>query len=216
MKEERWYMIEKTKLFLKNSLESGKYMQDHPHKLDYRYNHSLRVAHYGKIIAENEGLDVDGLVIGCLLHDLSYMEDIDSFEKHINHGRRSAELAEDFVASLDLSSNTKKDLLYGIAIHVDRKADFEWRDSLLAKSISDCDNIDRFDIYRLHENLEWDEFSALTYNKQIVYIEKRLSKLAELAKKELSSKMATKLFREKIEINRDFFLLLQKQLERKV
>ena len=209
-------MIEKTKLFLKSSLESGKYMQDHPHKLDYRYNHSLRVAHYGKIIAENEGLDVDGLVIGCLLHDLSYMEDIDSFEKHINHGRRSAELAEDFVASLDLSSNTKKDLLYGIAIHVDRKADFEWRDSLLAKSISDCDNIDRFDIYRLHENLEWDEFSSLTYNKQMAYIEKRLTKLAELAKKELSSKTATKLFREKIEINRDFFLLLQKQLERKV
>ncbi len=209
-------MIEKTKLFLKSSLESGKYMQDHPHKLDYRYNHSLRVAHYGKIIAENEGLDVDGLVIGCLLHDLSYMEDIDSFEKHINHGRRSAELAEDFVASLDLSSNTKKDLLYGIAIHVDRKANIEWRDSLLAKSISDCDNIDRFDIYRLHENLEWDEFSSLTYNKQMAYIEKRLTKLAELAKKKLSSKTATKLFREKIEINRDFFLLLQKQLERKV
>lgn len=209
-------MIEKTKLFLKTSLESGKHMQENQHKLDYRYNHSLRVAYYGKIIAEEEGLDINGLVIGCLLHDLSYKEEINSYKKHINHGRRSAELAEDYVSKLDLCEDTKKDLLYGIAIHVDRNANFEWRESILAKSISDCDNIDRFDIYRLYENLEWDEFSLLSYDKQMRYINERLDKLDLLLKKELTTKTATRLFRDKLEINKDFFILLKKQLERTV
>lgn len=209
-------MVEKTKLFLKESFESSEYMQNNPHKLDYRFNHSLRTAHYGKIIAENEGLDIEGLIIGCLLHDLSYMEEIDTFEKHIDHGRRSAELAKTFVVDLALCDDTKKDLLYGIAIHVDKKADFKWRDSILARSISDCDNIDRYDIYRLYESLEWDEFSLLTYDKQTAYIKSRLDKIEELLKKELSSKTATKLFKEKLLLNKEIFLLLKKQLERVV
>lgn len=209
-------MVEKTKLFLKESFESSEYMQENPHKLDYRFNHSLRTAYYGKIIAENEGLDIEGLIIGCLLHDLSYMEEIDTFEKHIDHGRRSAELAKTFVANLDLCDDIKKDLLYGIAIHVDKKADFKWRDSILARSISDCDNIDRYDIYRLYESLEWDEFSLLTYDKQTAYIKSRLDKIEELLKKELSSKTATKLFKEKLLLNKEIFLLLKKQLERVV
>ena len=38
----------------------------------YRLAHSYRVANIGKEIAEKEGLNVEDLMIACLLHDVSY------------------------------------------------------------------------------------------------------------------------------------------------
>ena len=37
----------------------------------YRLAHSYRVANIGKEIAEKEGLNVEDLMIACLLHDVS-------------------------------------------------------------------------------------------------------------------------------------------------
>lgn len=40
----------------------------------YRLAHSYRVVNIGKEIAEKEGLNVEDLMIACLLHDVSYFE----------------------------------------------------------------------------------------------------------------------------------------------
>ena len=40
----------------------------------YRLAHSYRVANIGKEIAEKEGLNVEDLMIACLLHDVSDFE----------------------------------------------------------------------------------------------------------------------------------------------
>lgn len=40
----------------------------------YRLAHSYRVANIGKEIAEKEGLNVEDLIIACLLHDASDFE----------------------------------------------------------------------------------------------------------------------------------------------
>ena len=40
----------------------------------YHLAHSYRVANIGKEIAEKEGLNVEDLIIACLLHDVSDFE----------------------------------------------------------------------------------------------------------------------------------------------
>ena len=69
----------------------------------YRYEHSLRVALWGKRIAEGEGWDSEPLVMACLLHDIGYPEcrTVADFDKH---AVVSAEVAEKFLNSIDSSS----------------------------------------------------------------------------------------------------------------
>jgi len=38
---------------------------------NYRWEHTLRVAHYGRLIAEAEGLDLERSIVACLLHDIA-------------------------------------------------------------------------------------------------------------------------------------------------
>ena len=45
----------------------------------YRLAHSYRVANIGKEIAEKEGLNVENLIIACLLHDVSYCTPFNPF-----------------------------------------------------------------------------------------------------------------------------------------
>ena len=42
--------------------------------MQYRYDHTLRVADIGGEIARSEGLSEEALVMACLLHDVGYPE----------------------------------------------------------------------------------------------------------------------------------------------
>ena len=63
--------IRKSLDFLKETLAGGKYMQDNPYEHFYRYEHTTRVAAFGREIARAESLDEEALVIGCILHDVT-------------------------------------------------------------------------------------------------------------------------------------------------
>jgi len=105
-------------------------------------------------MAEKEGFDVTEMVIACLLHDVSYCRDFKEESDWLNHGRKAAQIARPFLEELGLPKGRIEDICYGIAIHVDDKADFPGARTSFAESIGDADNIDRFDVYRIYETLE--------------------------------------------------------------
>lgn len=138
----------------------------------YRFRHTLRVAELGRRIARAEGLSEDALVVGCLLHDLAYSEVMPDEAAWRGHGRRSAALARPFVETLALPDADREALLFGIAIHVDDVSGFPGERSPLACSIGDCDNLDRFDVYRVYEQLERVGFSTLDADAQRAFVAK--------------------------------------------
>lgn len=207
--------INKTLHFLQNTFGSSSYLASNIKEKEYRYNHILRVANIAYEIAEKENLDKEILVIGALLHDISYCNEFKTREDHINHGRNSAKMSIEFLETLNLTIYQRKQILLGIAIHVDDKAEeFETERSIEAKSISDSDNIDRFDIYRIFESLNYDKFLDMSLNEQIEYIDKKLLSYGRFLeyKEELSTSTAKELWQEKIDNYKEIYTNLQRQL----
>lgn len=205
--------IKRTLEFLSEQFEQSTYMSANPRDKRYRLEHTMRVANIGQQIAKGEGLEEEILVIGCLLHDLSYIDTFQHQDDWLNHGRRAAELARPFLETLELSPEQVDEICYGIAIHVDDEADFVGERSPLAVSIGDCDNIDRFDVYRIHETLKNRDFTDLSYEEQVEYVESTLDRLSKYRQMELATKTGTRLWVERISFQIEFFERLKKQLE---
>lgn len=206
--------IEKTKAFLLQRFDESPYYADHEDEKAYRLEHSMRVANLGERIARAENLDVEALVIACLLHDVSYCEEFKNREDKLNHGRRSAAIAQPFLESLDLEPERVQEICYGIAIHVDDQADFEGERTLLAISVSDADNLDRFDAYRIYIDLEWKAFSKMPIAEKKETVTKTLEKLEKYQQVEFGTSFATQLWVERITFYRTFYQKLLTQLER--
>ncbi len=206
--------IEKTIEYIKNIFDQSEYLKDKQTQKEYRFNHTIRVANIGKEIAIEEGMNLDAVVVGCLLHDISYIEEMKTSEERTGHGRRSAAIARDFVNTLELDEYLKQEVIYGVAIHVDDKADFEGEHTVLAGTISDCDNIDRFDKYRLYESLLYSKLDTLSLLDQIEFVEKRISGLSRLKNHPMQTKTATRLWNAKLDYQIQYFEGLQEQLHR--
>lgn len=205
--------IRKTFDFLKEQFDKSTYMTENPNSKKYRLEHTMRVANIGKEIAKKEGLNEETLIIGCLLHDISYIHEFKSEEDWLNHGRDSAKIARPFLETLQLSKEQIDEICYGIAIHVDDRSDFPGERTALALSIGDSDNIDRFDVFRIYENLQFNSFSELAYEEQIEYVLKTLEKLNKYRNMELATKTATDMWVDRITYQIQFFERLKSQLE---
>ena len=153
----------------------GKMAEEHPsegHDPLYRWEHTLRVTHYGEQIARAEDADVELVVAGCLLHDVAHF---DPLENHKDHGREGARLSRPLLTELGYTAEQVAAICYAIAVHVDDKADFEHPHTLEADIVSDADNIDRFGAFRI---LQWcvpemGDFGALAENlrKRVAHLE---------------------------------------------
>jgi len=204
-------MLRRTEASLKEKYDGGVYLNAHPEAKRYRVEHSYRVANIGREIARREGFDETELTIACLLHDVAYCEEFgpDGWKEH---GRRSAYIARPFLASLGLDGNRIDDICYGIAIHVDDEADFPGVRTPFALSVGDADNIDRFDVLRLHEALCRDGFLEQTPEAQRSYVSARLTRLRELADMEMGTATAAAIWRERIGFYQSFYEKLDAQL----
>lgn len=198
--------------FLRKQFEESIYFIENPTQKEYRLNHTFRVANIGKQIAIKEGLDVEALVIGCLLHDISYIYEMTTKEERLGHGRLSAKISREFIESLDIAEDLKKQILFGIAIHVDDQADFDGEHTVLANTISDCDNIDRFDKYRLYESLLYSDLESMLLNDQIEFVAKRIEGLNKLKNYNMHTEAASILWNEKLDYQIEYFTLLKEQL----
>ena len=126
--------------------------EKHPdarHDPIYRWEHTLRVAQYGKLLAEAEDAQVEIVVAACLLHDIAHFEAEDNYR---DHGRRGAALARPILTRVGYTPEQIESICFAIAAHVDGDAGFDHPDTLEANCASDADNIDRFGAYRI---LQW-------------------------------------------------------------
>ena len=205
---------ELTAKFLKDELSKMiELFPEEKRAIEYRYEHSLRVASIALDIAKKEGLDEDRCYIGALLHDLGYSVPYDNPKEYVNHGRIGAKLARPFLESLGYSEEEVKEICYGIAIHVDDKADFEGKRTALAVTIGDADNIDRFDAFRIYDRLTWVDYKNLSLEKQKEHVDSVLSSLNKYLDYECATRTATLMWKEKISFQLEFYNRLKKQIE---
>lgn len=205
---------ELTAKFLKDELSKMiELFPEEKRAIEYRYEHSLRVASIALDIAKKEGLDEDRCYIGALLHDLGYSVPYDNPKEYVNHGRIGAKLARPFLESLGYSEEEVNEICYGIAIHVDDKADFEGKRTALAVTIGDADNIDRYDAFRIYDRLTWVDYKNLSLEKQREHVDTALKSLNQYLDYECATRTATLMWKEKISFQLEFYNRLKKQIE---
>lgn len=205
-------IIEKTERFLKEKFDGAKYLSEHPRDKAYRLEHTFRVANVGRQIARGEGFDETELVVACLLHDVSYCEEFGE-NGWRDHGRRAASIARPFVETLGFEKARVDDICYGIAIHVDDEADFPGERTPFALSVGDADNIDRFDVYRIHEILSGDKFLEMDLAEKTEYAAFRLDRLKKRLRTPMGTPTAEKLWKERLSFHIAFFEKLAAQLQ---
>ena len=205
-------LTEKAEAFLKLKFAGSEYFSENPAAREYRLEHTYRVANIGKLIAAREGFDETEMVLACLLHDVSYCEKFGE-NGWAEHGRRSAKIARPFLRELGLAEDRVNDICYGIAIHVDDKADFPGERTPFALTVGDADNIDRFDAYRIHETLCGDGFLEKSLSEKLELAEGRLGRLRELRGMELATESAREIWRERLDFYIAFYEKLVSQLK---
>ena len=210
MRKQEW--IIKTEEFLKKRFDTAIYLNQHKDAKAYRIEHTYRVANIGKKIAIREGFDETEMVVACLLHDVSYCEEFGE-NGWKDHGRRSAAIARPFLRELGVPEDRVNDICYGIAIHVDDEADFAGERTPFALSVGDADNIDRFDVYRIHEILNNDRFLEKSLEEKDEYAEKRLARLKELVDMPMATGTAEEIWRARIAFYIEFYEKLTEQIK---
>lgn len=205
-------LIQKAEHFLKETLVKNSYYDTNLADGDYRLEHSYRVANIGKWIAEQEGFDVTETVIACLLHDIAYGTKFTD-DDWANHGRDSARIVRPFLKELGFSEERIQDMCYGIAIHVDDKADFEGQRTPFAETVGDADNLDRFDAYRIYDALHYRNFKEMNLEQKKEHVDSTLQKLNNLKDNKLGTASATVLWKERISYYIAFYEKLKAQLE---
>jgi uncharacterized protein len=173
----------------------------HPmHDPDYRMQHTLRVAHYGKQIAVEEGANIEQVIAACLLHDISHFE---SEEDYRSHGRLGAEISRPILQELGYSNQEVDHICYSIAVHVDGDAGYHHPETLEAKIVSDADNIDRFGSFRV---IQWCTVDVDNYKALIDKLRNRIVKLKEYQQNNpLETNTGRKLFDKQLRLQIDFF-----------
>ncbi|MBC8333587.1 MAG: HD domain-containing protein [Anaerolineae bacterium] len=171
------------------------------HNPKYRWNHTLRVAQYGKQIAEEEGADVELVITACLLHDVAHF---DPMENHREHGRIGATLSRPLLEKLGYNPEEIDNICYAIASHVDGKSDFEHPHTLEAQCLTDADNIDRFGAYRI---LQWCAPEMGDFGVLAEKLRKRIKQLKKYREADqiMETYTGDRLFKEQVERQIEFF-----------
>ncbi len=205
-------LTERTERFLREKFDAALYLNAHPEAKAYRLEHSFRVANIGVRIARGEGFDETETAVACLLHDVAYCEEFGE-NGWREHGRRSAAIARPFLETLGLPEDRINDICYGIAIHVDDEADFCGERTPFALTVGDADNIDRFDVYRIHEGLQKDAFTDMSLDEKRAYTERRLARLRELLSLPNGTGAAEAMWKKRVLFYISFYEKLADQLE---
>lgn len=205
--------IRKTEEFLREQFAACAYFREHPTDGEYRLQHSYRVAHAAREIARKEGLDEEGLVIGGLLHDVGYSLPFESENDWLEHGRMSARLARPFLEQLDLGPARVQEICYGIAIHVDGKADFPGEETAFALSIGDADDVDRFDAYRIYDAMEYADFRNLKIEDKRRWLREKLDWIHRRMGVKSGTETARQMIARRLQYQRQYYEKVLEQME---
>jgi putative nucleotidyltransferase with HDIG domain len=176
--------------------------------LEYRWLHTLRVTNIGYQLATSEGADVELVMAACLLHDIASFRP-ENPEDIYDHGRVGARLIRPHLPDLGYSAEETDNICYSVAAHADGKAGYEYPHTLEAKIVSDADNIDRFDAYRL---LEFCTPHMDDFEKLVSAVKERLTRLETYrGKRVMETENGHILFNQKLDMQIHFYKALIEQ-----
>lgn len=177
--------------------------------LTYRYEHSLRVALWGKRIAEAEGWDSEPLVIACLLHDTGYLfcETMEEWNMHPTYG---AEVARLFLEKVGYNVELTEHICQAIRIH-DKWNDVPEDSTPFELSVRDADDLDRFDIMRVCM-IGRSDIGERSARELIEVCEKRQKTLADWQDRICGTDAAKAFWEEKLQMRRQFYEALQAEM----
>ncbi len=188
---------------------AGKEIQHYD--MQYRYDHTLRVADIGREIARAEGISEEALVMACLLHDVGYPE-CKSFEELGKHPAYGAEIARRFLEKIGYHREISKSICKAILIH--DRFPYEGEDAtVLEKSVRDADDIDRADAMRICIRAYHDIGECPAWETQEVCI-KRLEEMKGLRERICGTETAKFLWLENLDLREKFYRKLLLQMER--
>jgi len=165
--------------------------------VDYRWQHTLRVTQFGKVLAENEGVDVELVAAACLLHDVAWFDT--NADTNREHGRIGAETSRPLLKKLKYDSEQIENICYAVSSHVDEDHPI----TLEAKILSDADNVDRFGPYRV---LQWCFSDIDDYEKLTTKLNERIRRLEHYREKNpLFTSTGQQLFAEQLNLQIRFF-----------
>jgi putative nucleotidyltransferase with HDIG domain len=190
----RIYLIES---YQKRSDEDKSNLNRYLSNSEYRWKHTLRVAQFGKVIAENEIADVELVVAACLLHDIAWFDT--NADNSREHGRIGAEKARPILKNLGYNKEQIETICYAISAHVDE----DNPETLEAKILSDADNVDRFGPYRI---LQWCFADIDNYEKLATKLAERIDRLEHYRiNNPLFTSTGQQLFAEQLNLQIRFF-----------
>jgi len=199
-------MINETKAFVKKILNPT------PDRYDmiYRYEHSLRVAQWGKKIAEGEGWNPEPLVMACLLHDVGYplCKDMTDLK---NHPKYSAEIAEKFLRQIGYEETLSESICKAIEIH-DKWDDFPADTTAFELSVRDADDLERFDVMRICM-LGRSDIGERSADELIEICDKRLAEIEGSYNRICGTDTAKKFWEEELVKRKAFYEDLRRQME---
>ncbi|MDE7352425.1 MAG: HD domain-containing protein [Acetatifactor sp.] len=181
--------------------------------MQYRYDHTLRVAEIGREIARGEGLGEEALVMACLLHDVGYPE-CGSFEELGKHPAFGAEIARQFLNKIGYDVKMAESICKAVLIH--DRFPYQGEDATaLEKSVRDADDIDREDAMRLCIRAYHDIGERPAWEISEI-CRKRLSETEELKKRVCGTETGKRLWLANITLREQFYQKLFEQMERTV
>lgn len=188
---------------------TGKEIQHYD--MQYRYDHTLRVADIGKEIARAEGISEEALVMACLLHDVGYPE-CKSFEELGKHPAYGAEIARRFLEKIGYDRELSKSICKAILIH--DRFPYKGEDAtVFEKSVRDADDIDRADAMRICIRAYHDIGECPAWETEEVCT-KRLEEIKGLRERLCGTKTAKCLWLENLDLMEKFYQKLLLQMER--
>ncbi|MBR4084061.1 MAG: HD domain-containing protein [Lachnospiraceae bacterium] len=198
--------IKATHSFVKELLNP----QPDRYDLTYRYEHSLRVALWGKRIAESEGWDSEPLVMACLLHDVGYplLESMEEWNKHPLYG---AEVAKRFLQKIGYYEELTENICQAIRIH-DRWNDVPEDATPFELSVRDADDLDRFDIMRVCM-IGRSDIGERSAKELIEVCEKRQQTLTDWQDRICGTDTAKAFWEEKLQMRSRFYEALQAEMQ---
>ena len=198
--------LQATKDFVKE------YINPQPDRYDmtYRYEHSLRVARWGKKIAEGEGWNPEPLVMACLLHDVGYPLCKD-FADIKNHPGYSADIAEKFLKQIGYDETISASICKAIRIH-DMWNDFPSGSTAFELSVRDADDLDRFDVMRICV-LGHSDIGERSATELIAICDKRLAEIEGSYNRVCGTETAKKFWEEELVGRKRFYEDLKRQMQ---
>ena len=179
--------------------------------MQYRYDHTLRVADIGGEIARSEGLSEEALVMACLLHDVGYPE-CRNFEELGKHPAYGAEIARRFLEKIGYDRAVSESICKAIRIH--DCFPYEGEDAtVFEKSVRDADDIDRADAMRICVRAYHDAGECPAW-ESIEPCRKRIEEMENQKARICGTETAKRLWLENILLCENFYRKLLLQMER--